>query len=59
MVNINKNFSAKIAFYLESANKTVWNVTLGVGLAINMGSVVFGVFGTYVAGYCDFKYIFY
>lgn len=38
-----------VAFNLESANKTVWNVILGVGLAINMGSVVFGVFGNYVA----------
>ena len=41
-----------IAFNVESANKTVWNIILGVGLAINFGTLLTGIFGgyTHVAG---------
>lgn len=41
-----------IAFNVESANKTVWNIILGIGLAINFGTLLTGVFGgyTHVAG---------
>lgn len=41
-----------IAFNVESANKTVWNIILGIGLAINFGTLLTGIFGgyTHVAG---------
>ena len=37
-----------IAFNVESANKTTWNIILGIGLALNFGTVLMGVFGGYV-----------
>lgn len=41
-----------IAFNVESANKSVWNIILGIGLAINFGTLLTGIFGgyTHVAG---------
>ena len=37
-----------IVFNVESANKTTWNIILGIGLALNFGTVLMGVYGGYV-----------
>ena len=37
-----------IAFNVESANKTTWNIILGIGLALNFGTVLMSAYGGYV-----------
>ena len=34
-----------IAFNVETANKTTWNIILGIGLALNFGTVLMSAFG--------------
>ena len=34
-----------IAFNVESANKTTWNIILGIGLALNFGTVLMSAYG--------------
>jgi len=37
-----------IVFNVESANKTTWNIILGIGLALNFGTVLMAAYGGYV-----------
>ena len=37
-----------IVFNVESANKTTWNIILGIGLALNFGTVLMSAYGGYV-----------
>lgn len=37
-----------IAFNVESANKTTWNIILGIGLALNFGSLLAGAYNGYL-----------
>ena len=39
-----------VAFNVESANKTLWNAMLGIGLALNMFLVINGLFGNVILG---------
>lgn len=39
-----------IAFNVESANKTTWNIILGIGLALNFGSILAGAYNGALGG---------